>query len=277
MPFRRREEDPRPPRPGGSRFRRDQPEEEPEEVERPFGMRREPPAGGGSSPWRREWEPGPGPRAEPIRRRGPTLTELLVPASEREDPYFEYSKVFDRPARQRTIGPAQAPRGEGGAPPFARRGAPEAAAAAPQTRRPGRAREGPPQVDPKNWFDEQKIFDAARRVRSDSRFKPGSPVALVQIAPARSMQDAQKAGARNQQEAAAALEALRAEDLVRFFRIPKEEVERHANLAALWSGTIAPFLDELSYAFNAAKPQDLPGQFGFQPGRDGSFWLAYME
>lgn len=272
MPFRRREEDPRARRPGGFRRQAEEEEEEEGESQRPSSIRREAGAPPSSSPWRREWEPGPGPRAEPIRRRGPTLTELLVPASEREDPFFEYSKVFSR--RGRAVAPAQGPRAEA-APGYARRGA--APEGGPQTRRPGRAREGPPQVDPKNWFDEQKIFDAARRVRADSRFQPGSPVALVQIAPARGPQDAQRAGARTKEEMAAAIEALRAEDLVRFFRIPKQEVERHASMVELWAQTLTPFLDELSYAFNVAKPKDLPGQFGFQPGRDGSFWLAYME
>lgn len=271
MPFRRQEGDPRARRPGG--FRRDREEEETqEEPERPGGARREAPAGQ-ASPWRREWEPGPGPRAEPIRRRGPTLTELLVPASEREDPYFEYSKVFQR--RGRSPAPGFGPRPEAG-PAYSRRGAPEAGPQAQQSRRPGRAREGPPQVDPRNWFDTEKIFAAARRVKADPRFQPGSPVALVQIANAHGPQDAQRAGARTKEEVAAALEVMRAEDLVRFFRIPKEEVEKH-NYPGIWTNLLHPFLDEISYAINSAKPQDLPGQFGFQPGKDGSFWLAYME
>jgi hypothetical protein len=113
-------------------------------------------------------------------------------------------------------------------------------------------------VDPRNWFDTQAIWDAARKVRSDSRFRPGSPVALVQVAPA------------------SPNEASRATDLIRFFRIPPQEVQRYEG-ARIWSDLLHPLLDEMSYAFNEAKPRDLPGQFAFQAGRDGSFWLAYME
>lgn len=261
MPFRRREEGPRGRRPAGPAPRRREPEEEPppEPATVRSSFRRDFPA---ESPWRREWEPGAGPRAEPFqeRERGGgerkrELWEFIVPESERQDPYFDYGKVFEvlRPTRG-----AERPRPEAGpGPAYARReGAPPPPPQ--ESRRAARGREGPPTVDPRNWFDTQAIWEAARRVRADSRFRPGSPVALVQVAPA----------SRD--------EAARAADLISFFRIPRQEVDRYQG-ARIWSDLLHPLLDEMSYAFNTAKPQDLPGQFAFQSGKDGSFWLAYME
>lgn len=260
MPFRRREEGPpRGRRPAAPPPRRREPEEEaaPESSPIRSSFRRDMP--GYQTPWQREWEPGAGPRVAPFQERTERgerkreLWEVLVPESERRDPYFDYGKVFEvlrpvpgagRPGPEAGPGPSYARR-EGGPPP-------------PESRRAARSREGPPTVDPRNWFDTQAIWTAARQVRADSRFRPGNPVALIQVAPASTN------------------EASRAADLVRFFRIPRQEVEHHEG-PRLWSDLLHPFLDELSYAFNTARPQDLPGQFAFQAGRDGSFWLAYME
>lgn len=265
MPFRRREEGPpRGRRPASPPPRRREPEEPAEPEGRPFrsSFRRDEP--GYQTPWRREWEPGSGPRAEPFQERVERgvergerrreLWEVLVPESERQEPYFDYGKVFE--VLRSTRG-AERPRPEvGPAPASARReGGP---APAPESRRAARSREGPPTVDPRNWFDTQAIWEAARRVRTDTRFQSGSPVALVQVAPA------------------SANEASRAADLIQFFRIPHQEVGRYPS-TRLWIDLLHPFLDEMSFAFNTAKPQDLPGQFAFQSGRDGSFWLAYME
>lgn len=259
MPFRRREEGPeRGRRASGPPPRRREAEPEAEGESTPIhrGFRSSAPSF--QAPWRREFDPSEGPRAAPFqeRERGGErkreLWEVLVPESERQDPYFDYGKIFDvlRPsprARQEApYAPPPSARREGGPPP------------PPESRRPARGREGPPTVDPRNWFDDRAVWEAARRVRTDSRFRPGNPVALVQVAPA------------------SANEEARAADLVRFFRIPREEVGRHQG-PRIWSDLLHPFLDELSYALNAAKPQDLPGQFAFQAGRDGSFWLGYME
>lgn len=262
MPFRRREEGPpRSRRPAAPTPRRREAEEEAEPESPPFrsSFRRDAPSY--QSPWQREWEPSGGPRAQPFQERVERgerkreLWEVLVPESERKDPYFDYGKVFEvlrptrgaeRPRPEAAFGPASSARREAGS------------AAAPESRRAARSREGPPTVDPRNWFDTQAIWEAARRVRADSRFRPGSPVALVQVAPA------------------SANEASRAGDLIQFFRIPQQEIERYEG-SRIWIDLLHPFLDEMSFAFNTAKPQDLPGQFAFQSGRDGSFWLSYME
>lgn len=261
MPFRKREEPgPRGRRPAPPPPRRREPEEPavPESSAPRTSFRRDTPSY--QTPWRRDWEPGAGPRAEPFQERAERgerkreLWEVLVPESEQKDPYFDYGKVFNVLAPGRG---QERPRTEAGpGPSYARReGAPPPA---PESRRAARSREGPPTVDPRNWFDTQAIWDAARRVRADSRFRPGSPVALVQVAPA------------------SPNETSRAADLIRFFRIPRQEVDRYEG-PRLWSDLLHPFLDEMSYAFNAGRPQDLPGQFAFQAGKDGSFWLAYME
>lgn len=253
--FRRREEgDPRFRRPPAAGPRREAEEEEEDEPVR--GSFRRP--GGASSPWQREWASEPGTQARPMREpasRLRALVERIVPRSEQEDPYFKYGNIFFQ-----VLSPAR----EGARPEAGPRAEPQAAA--PQARRARRAQGGAPVVDPRNWFDDKAIYEAARRVRSDQRFKPGSPVALVQVAP----------GSPNEKQ--------RAADLVKFFRIPKAEVDRY-NDQTIWTELLHPFLDELSYAFDAGKPQDLPGSFGFQvadnprmpPELKGSFWLGYTE
>lgn len=265
MPFRRREEDPRgrkpTPPPGRERPRqRPEVEEERVEAEPRGGFRRTAPEGG--SPWRREWEPMPGGRAEPLRqeKRRRLLWDILVPESEQEDPDFDYRQIFSAllpSPRGGGRGEMPPPRG-GQEQPRGGEYRPGGGGPAPTHGRPGRTREGPPVVDPKNWFNLEAITQAARQVRADQRFKKGHPVALVQIAPA------------------SPNEMARAAHLIRFFRIPKQEVDRHPG-ESIWSALLHPFLDELSYAINVAKPAELPGDFGFQAAPNGSFWLAYME
>jgi hypothetical protein len=160
-------------RPGGpgprpSSFRREEPEEEEQGFRRPSFLRRE----GGPSEFASR-PVGPSERRE--------LWEVLVPKSEQEDPYFDYSKVFEvlRPGRGATPrgyeGPrAEAPRGAG-----YERG-PERG---PGSQRPAREPGAPPLLDAGQFFDLSRIWNAVMALKHDPRFKVGSPVAVVRTAP----------------------------------------------------------------------------------------------
>ncbi len=195
------------------------------------------------SGFRRTFEPTPL-RERPSKRH---WTDIVVPESEKEDPYHEYTKVFtifEKGRRAPGAAPMPPPR--------------EGPAESSRSERPGRAPNQPPMVDPSNWFDLGRIWAAIQTVRSDPRFTPGKPVAVVKIGNA----------ARSETE--------RAQDLIRFFRIPPEEVRRFST-SVLWSDLLNPFLDELAYALNTVKPREFPGKVRFQAGNDGSYWLGYLE
>jgi predicted methyltransferase len=113
-------------------------------------------------------------------------------------------------------------------------------------------------VNPANWFDMSRVWAAVQTVRADQRFRPGSPVAVVQVSnPSRD-------------------EERRAQDLIRFFGIPPADAQRFHG-PELWTKLLSPFVDELAYAINYEKPREIPGKVKFQVGNDGSFWLAYVE
>lgn len=164
MPSYRRDR-PGAPAPGGRpsgpppRFRREEqePEEEtPSSFRRPSFLRREGlPSEFASRPV------GPAERRE--------LWEVLVPESEREDPYFDYDKVFEILPRLR----------RGQAPPPPPREAPPRA----EPTRPARGPGQPPVVDAGRFFDLGRIWNAVAALRRDPRFKAGSPVAVVRTAP----------------------------------------------------------------------------------------------
>ena len=101
------------------------------------------------------------------------------------------------------------------------------------------------------------VWAGVRQRKADSRFQKGTPVGVIQISPARPD------------------EASRAADLLRFFRVPKAQTQNISG-RELWA-MLHEFMDELSYAMNAVRPKDIPGEVGFQAGRDGSFWLGYVE
>lgn len=105
------------------------------------------------------------------------------------------------------------------------------------SQRPAREPGAPPVLDAGQFFDLPRIWGAVTTLKHDPRFKVGSPVAVVRTAPQN--------------------------EVHRFFRIQPADV--------------APFLDELSYALNTAKPREFPGRFLFQRGADGFVWLAYVE
>lgn len=113
----------------------------------------------------------------PSERR--ELWEVLVPKSEQEDPYFDYSKVFEvlRPGRGSIPGPRgyEGPRAE--APRGAERG-PERG-----SQRPAREPGAPPLLDAGQFFDLSRIWNAVMTLKHDPRFKVGSPVAVVRTAP----------------------------------------------------------------------------------------------
>lgn len=158
-----------PPRPGGpgrpSSFRREEPEEE-SRFSRPSMFRRE----GAPS----EYASRP---VSPSQRR--ELWEVLVPKSEQEDPYFDYSKVFEvlRPGRG---GGGGVPRGYEGPRSEAPRGQPNQERG-PQ--RPAREPGAPPLLDAAQFFDLSRIWNAVMALKHDPRFKVGSPVAVVRTAP----------------------------------------------------------------------------------------------
>jgi hypothetical protein len=113
----------------------------------------------------------------PSERR--ELWEVLVPKPEQEDPYFDYSRVFEvlRPSRggSQIPGPrayegprAEAPRGAG----------PERG-----SQRPAREPGAPPLLDASQFFDLGRIWNAVMALKHDPRFKVGSPVAVVRTAP----------------------------------------------------------------------------------------------
>jgi|SRR5579871_4047074 len=187
----------------------------------------------------------------------PELYEILVP----EQPKSPYMTLFEelpyRPLPRRGAAPRREERGAEG-----REWGPEA----PRAQRPGpaagpgpraRARTGPPTLDPGLWFDMNAVWNGVRQRRADQRFQRGTPVGVVQISPPRPD------------------EASRAQDLLRFFKVPKGQVEKLPG-KAIWD-MLHEFMDELSYSMNQMKPNDIPGEVGFQAGRDGSFWLGYME
>jgi hypothetical protein len=223
---------------------------------RPSEPEEEPPSGGGftrqqppyASPWRRPI--GPPARFEEEERpaRGGygggaglrPLHEILFPPGEQGgEEMFQY-----RPGRPRTDIPL----------PGIRR---EAAAPSGPTR-PARRSGDPPVVDPRNWFDVERVWATIREQRKHPQFPKGVPVSMLRVTPPRPD------------------EMSRGADLVRFFRIPQEEVARFPG-QTLWTGLLHPFLDELAYAFNYSKPTDIPGEIAFQAAPDGSLRLAYME
>lgn len=225
-------------RPGGRpplRPRSEEAEEEPEE-RRPF----------------RRTEYASRPITPEARRSGGGFwdvpMEAIVPESERRDPNFDYSRIFERfsknPRAQQREEPRRAPERE-----ESRR---EERAPRPEARR--------PEVDPSLWLDLNRIWSNVERVTRDQRFRRGVPVPVERITAPR----------RTEEE--------RAGELIRFFRIPEEEVRRYSG-NEIWSGLLHPFLDALTAAINRAKPREIQGQFFFQEPRskDGSLWLTYME
>lgn len=229
MPSYRRDRPASGPRPGPrpTSFRREEPEEGESQFRRPSMFRREGGPGGHS-----EFASRP---VSPSERR--ELWEVLVPKSEQEDPYFDYSKVFEvlRPARGG--GGAGAPRGYEGPRSEAPRGAERGPGPERGSQRPAREAGAPPLLDAAQFFDLPRIWNAVMALKHDPRFKVGSPVAVVRTAPQN--------------------------EVHRFFRIQP--------------GDVAGFLDELAYAINTVKPRELPGRFLFQRGADGFVWLAYVE
>lgn len=171
-------------------------------------------------------------------------TEFVVPESERADPNFQYSRIFDifAPGRRGSPPPPPPPRE---APPRA------------ESQRAARPTE-PPAVDPSRWFDQGRIWNAVHAAREDRRYRPGYPVAIVQVSPP--IPD----------------DARRAEELIRFFGVPASDAGRFRG-QELWTRLLNPFLEELTYGLNYGKPREIPGGVKFQKAPDGSFWLAYTE
>ena len=132
------------------------------------------------------------------------------------------------------------------------------AGAPPGSTRPARRPGDPPAVDPHNWFPVEEIWARIREQRKHPQFPKGVPVSMMKVTPPRPD------------------ELSRAADLVRFFRIPQEEIARFPG-QTIWAGLLHPFLGELAYAFNYSKPPDIPGAVDFQQAPDGSLRLAYME
>jgi len=190
----------------------------------------------------------------------PELYEVLVPEAELRDPHARYMEYFEKmpgstPRARRGAperGPRREERREEWRPEPAGRPAP-APGPAPRAR----TRTGPPSLDPGNWFDMNAVWTGIRQRKADPRFQRGTPVGVVQIA------------------RASADEMSRAQDLLRFFRVPKAEADKFPG-KAIWD-KLHEFMDEISYAMNQMRPSDIPGEVGFQAGRDGSFWLGYME
>jgi hypothetical protein len=231
-------------------FRKDRPErrgppgrshrEEPEESEE-----RSRPGPGPSSFLRRPEGMRPSYESAPrVPDRSRDWTDFIVPASEKADPNFKYSKVFD------VFAPSNRGRGQSMPPP-----PPPPREGPREERRPGNAA---PSVSPANWFDMNRVWAAVQTVKADQRFRPGSPVAVVQISNPSSDEE------------------RRARDLIRFFGIPPTDAHRFHG-PELWTKLLSPFLDELAYAINYEKPREIPGKVKFQVGNDGSFWLAYTE
>jgi len=256
------------PRPGETRER--DPREEEATREGPEGavsLRR--PGPPTASPWRGGFaaeRPALPPAAAPHETYGgeeeyvPELMQFVVPESEWRDPtpkqvwtilppppmsYLYYQGEERRPSEAREV-----PRGAGPRP--------RPGGIAPSAARPPRRPEGPPLLDPRDWFDMDAIWNTIRHYKADSRFRPGQPIALIKISQAQ----------RN--------DPARAADLIRYFRIPPSEVAKYPG-QAIWDQLLIPFMDELSYAFEKERPNDIPGLVGFQDAKDGSFWMGYME
>ncbi len=215
--------------------------------------RREPPpkGGGGSSrfsavprrPSSEESEQGPQYQDAPRRSSsGRSWIDIVVPESEQEDPYFDYSDVFSVFAPKSGPRRTEAPRREEARP------EPERGSRAPREER----------VDPSQWFELRRIWAAADAVRKDPRFRKDNRAAVVRLA--EPLRD----------------DVERALALVHFFGVPQDEVRRYPE-AQLWKDLIEPFLASLERSINAEKPSELRGRFYFQKGTDGSFWLAYAE
>lgn len=192
------------------------------------------------------------------------LIPILIPEAELKDPEFRYSSMFENLPYYGQL-PQQIPQQfqRGGYERGYERSREEAPRGPRETPRPApaperRERSGPPRIDPNNWFKTQEIFQFVRQHRNDPGGGPGKPMAVQKITGPRSDEMSQ------------------AQDLIRFFKIPKQEVDRYPG-AAIWDQLLHPFLDELSYALNQMKPNDIPGEFGFQSAKDKSFWLGYME
>lgn len=135
--------------------------------------------------FRREGAPG-GPSEFASRPVSPSqrqeLWEVLVPKSEQEDPYFDYSKVFEvlRPSRGAQSRGYEGPRSEaprGGAGPGPGPGPGQS------SQRPVREPGAPPVLDAAQFFDLSRIWNAVVALKHDPRFRGGSPVAVVRTAP----------------------------------------------------------------------------------------------
>lgn len=226
-----------PARPSGRPMRQEPEEDEPREP-RSFSFRQEP--------------RGYASRPVSSQSRDDEFWDVLVPKSERDDPHFDYSKIFDVFAKNPSHREAarEAPRER-----FRPERGPERG---PEQERSQR-RQDQPVLDPSLWFDMNRISSTVAGAKRDPRFRAGSPIALVQVA-------------RPQRD-----EEGRADELIRFFRIPESEVRKYPG-REIWPKLIHPFLDELAYALNSGKPREFPGRFLFQEGKgDGSLWLAYLE
>lgn len=216
-------------RPSGpfERVRREEPEEE---GEQPRGFR---------AAYPRSELP-----SRPVERR--SWSDFIVPESEKRDPNFQYSRIFDifAPGSRRAGPSAREPQRD--------------YQASPPPRAEQRRRSGPPEVDPSVWFDLNRIWGAVKTVRQDPRFRVGSPVAVVQVS--NPIPD----------------DIRRAEEMIKFFRIPRQDVEKFQP-SEYWSKLLNPFLEELAYSINDAKPVQFPGSIRFQKAGDGSMWMAYQE
>lgn len=178
----------------------------------------------------------------------PELWDVMIPQAELEDPSTEYRTFFEQlpyhgrvaAERREAREPARGPRP--GAPP----------PGPPPSGMPARGRQ---RIDPGRYFNLDSIWGLIRKLRSDTRFSRGRAYAIQKVIEA----------VRSEQE--------RIRELGRVFGL--EEDIRRAEDA--WGDVLGPFLDDLSQELNRVRPNDIPGEFGFQPARDGSFWLGYME
>lgn len=173
----------------------------------------------------------------------------MIPDVELDDPDFQYASMFENlplpPPRY-----VQRPEPKGGPRP----------SPGPERRppsEPSRREAARPEVDPGEWFDLDAVWNAVQELRQKKQFAKGKAFAILSITSP--TKDVDK----------------RREDLMRFFRISREEADQYG--ARIWEDLFHPFMKELSRAMNREKPKDIPGGVDFQETSDGSIWLAYFE
>lgn len=114
-----------------------------------------------------------------------------------------------------------------------------------------------PTVEVDKYINTEGLFSFVRDVKKDPNWRAGVEVPIMTLA----------------NPSADPMQVTY--EVAQQFKLPEADLNRYGTNA--WQYLVEPFIKQLEKALNLKKPQDLPGTFKFQFGRDRSFGLSYGE